>query len=102
MTFRRTAMTNLISQNIILNSEDANDIKISPNGDGSYEIRIGGLFINFRNYQDLKRFCLNIESEFEKFNARHIELYDCKTPESTISYVNSQFKKILDNWSGEK
>ncbi|MCE5329888.1 hypothetical protein LLG07_06115 [bacterium] len=94
-------MTELISQSIIIDSEYMNDIKISSNGNGTYEIEIGELFINFKSYKDLKRFCLNIQSEYEKYSARHIGLFDCKTPQETKNYINSQFKSILNNWAGE-
>ena len=93
-------MADLLSQVVMLNLDDVNDIDVEHFGDGKYALRIGDNMIVCKCYEDLKTICLNIQSAFEKL--LKLKLDDCRTPEETISAVNDNFKSILKVYGGAK
>ena len=60
-------MADLLSQLILLDLDDVNDIEIKKFGSGYYELRIGDIIAVCKTEQDLKTCCLNIQSAYEKF-----------------------------------
>jgi hypothetical protein len=87
-------MGNLISQNIMYSLDDVNDIEISAVGDGTFELRAGDDIRTFRNKQDLKTYCLNVQSAYEKTLRFSEDLAKAKTPPETVRVIHEGLARL--------
>lgn len=87
-------MSNLISQNIEYSLEDVNDVEISSVGNGTYELRTGDDIRTFKNKQDLKTYCLNVQSAYEKTLRFSNELARAKTTPETIKVIHEGLARL--------
>ena len=87
-------MADLISQNVMYSLDDVNDIEISAVGDGTFELRAGEDIRTFKNKQDLKTYCLNVQSAYEKTLRFSNELARAKTTPETIKVIHEGLARL--------
>lgn len=57
---------------VVLKDRDLQDIRIRylPHMSQKYELNFNEISLEFESYEDLKKFCLSVQSEFENLQVR--------------------------------